>query len=187
MAKKPETFSFKVKLKNIEVRFKDVKGNDREYFEASDALAVLILSNVVFLNCYGWKDEWPVEARRAVAPIVNCNDIFAWGCADGEELPYHEIYNLWNFWRKDPIYGSAIWCMIRRNEMPQKPVERDIRKAGIWDLDALNLGKNVMDDQVKAMMLLAFGKPPATTSHNAPASTCSHPPIDQSREGTTSP
>lgn len=106
-------------------------------FEAEQGLALLLLNEVVFLNSHHWEDEWPAQARAAASLNVNCNDVFAWGCADAEEAAYADLETVYRHWRRDPYWGTAIWCMIKRREMPQRPVERRIREAGVWDLDAL--------------------------------------------------
>lgn len=111
---------------------------DRETrFEAEQGLALLLLNEMVFLNSHHWEDEWPAEARAAAYLGVNCNDVFAWGCADAEGASYADLEAVYLHWRKDPVWGTAVWCMIKRREMPQRPVEKYIRDAGIWDLDAL--------------------------------------------------
>jgi hypothetical protein len=106
-------------------------------FEKKMALAHLLMNGVVFLNSFWWEESWPEECKKLPSISVNCNDIFLWGCADGETLNYSEIEDLYKKWKKDPSYGPAIWCIIKRKQLPQKPVEDSIRKAGIWDLDAL--------------------------------------------------
>jgi hypothetical protein len=108
-----------------------------QIFEKEGALAHLLMNRVIFLNNHWWEDTWPDKAKEVVHLGVNCNDVFSWGCADSEELMYREIKTLYDMWKKDPMWGSAIWCMIKRKEMPQRPVEEHIRKAGIWDLDEL--------------------------------------------------
>lgn len=127
-------------------------------FEAEPALALLLANDVVFLNSYWMEEEWPKAAKDAINIIVNCNDVFAWGCADGERLPYDELENLYKMWKKDPAWGAAIWCMIQRKQMPQKPVEERVRKAGIWDLDKLGLGPNTMDADVTASLRALLAK-----------------------------
>lgn len=123
---------------------------EKSYFSEECALAVLLAEEVVFLNT-GWnRKEWPEEARKAWMVYVICNDVFAWGCSDAEFLPYDQVENVYRMWRKDPSWGPAIWCMLQRKEMPQKPVEDAIRKAGIWNLDALNLNKNTTAAEVEA-------------------------------------
>lgn len=128
---------------------------DEVMFEEEKALAHLLINGVVFTNSHWWEDAWPDAAKRTISIIVNCNDVFAWGSADGEELPHAEIENLYRMWRKDPVWGPSIWCIKQRNQMPQKPVEEAIRKAGIWDLDALDVGSNTMDAEVQAMFRAA--------------------------------
>lgn len=126
---------------------------DREMkFETPQALAHMLINEVIFLNDHWWQKEWPDAAKKLASLNVNCNDVFAWGCADAEELPYDEIEPLYRMWRKDPSWGPAVWCMIRRNQMPQKPVEDSIRKAGVWDLDKLGLGTNTLDAEVHAFV-----------------------------------
>lgn len=126
-------------------------------FEPEMALAHMLMNDVVFLNDHWWEKEWPEDARKRTSINVNCNDVFAWGCADAESMLHDDIEQLYRMWRKDPTWGAAVWCMIRRNQMPQKPVEERIRSAGVWDLDALRLGKNTMDAEVHAYLAVALG------------------------------
>lgn len=159
---------------------KDGSTADEAKFEEEKALALLLIDEIVFLNSYWWEDKWPEEARKVTSINVNCNDVFAWGCADAESLPHDQIEPLYRMWRKDPAWGAAIWCMIQRKQMPQKPVEDLIRKAGIWDLDTLGLGTNTMDAKVSAMfaelgasqkakLLLASANEPVKSQEKQPA------------------
>ena len=106
-------------------------------FETEQALALLLINEVVFLNQFWWEKEWPENARRKTSVSVNCNDVFAWGCADAENMDYRDLESLYDMWIKDPSWGPAVWCIIRRRELPQKPVAESIAKRGIWDLNAL--------------------------------------------------
>jgi hypothetical protein len=108
-------------------------------FESEPALALLLINKVIFINSHWFEDEWPEEARKTTSLNINCNDLFAWGCADSEECSTKDIKQIYQMWRKDPSEGPSVWCMIRRKEMPQNPVEKYIRKAGIWDLDTLQV------------------------------------------------
>lgn len=126
-------------------------------FEKEIALAHLLLNEVVFINSNWWmyfetdiKDHkwalkprsdarWTEEESKTISVNVICNDVFAWGCSESETLPHDEIKNLYRMWKKDSQWGPAVWCMIQRGQMPQKPVEDAIRKAGIWNLDELML------------------------------------------------
>ncbi len=140
-------------------------------FEREKALAHLFLNEVIYTSSHWWKHfklgdrkegggyhsvpredaEWSAEDSEIISINVNCNDVFAWGCADSEALPHREIENLYRMWVKDPLWGPAVWCMIQRRQMPQKPVGDRIRAAGIWDLDSLGLGTNTQDAEVQAM------------------------------------
>jgi hypothetical protein len=127
---------------------------DELIFEEEYALAHMLINEVVFLNSHWWRfkslgtwnDEtkrydfepktdarWTKEESELISVSVNCNDIFAWGCADAEDLPYAEIENLYRLWRADPAWGVAKWCAIRRKLQPQGPVIDAMKKAGSWD------------------------------------------------------
>lgn len=106
-------------------------------FEEDKALAHLLINEVVFLNTYHWRKDWPEEARKCTYVGVNCSDVFAWGLSDAEDANLSDIKNIYKMWQKDPSWGPAIWSMIKRNQMPQAAVEKKIRDAGIWDLDQI--------------------------------------------------
>jgi hypothetical protein len=130
---------------------KDVDGDDSKHEAQPAMLAALLAAEVVFLNTHWWNKDWPEEAQRTVKLCVICNDVFAWACADAEELDYREITDLYDHWMKDPDWGPAIWCIKKRNQMPQGPVVDRIRAAGIWDLDQMNLPSNTQNAQVQAV------------------------------------
>lgn len=129
----------------------------KDMFEEEKALAVLLAHDVAFVNSFWWEKDLPERIRNSISVNVACNDVFAWGCSDAEGLPHEEIESVYRMWRKDPSWGSAVWCMLQRKQMPQKPVEDIIRKAGIWDLDSLKLGPNTQEAELKAWLAEAFG------------------------------
>lgn len=104
-------------------------------FEKEKALALLLINDVIFLNSHWWEKEWLEEAQKLTSLNVNCNDVFAWGCADSEEVMYCQLKDLYDLWRRHPGFGHELWCMLQRKEMPQRPVAESIRNAG-FDLDA---------------------------------------------------
>lgn len=69
---------------------------------------------------------------EGIIVLLNCNDVFAWGCADTESVPHDKVPELFMLWHENHQWGPAKWCCLRRNEKPQAPVEKAIRKAGIW-------------------------------------------------------
>lgn len=124
--------------------------------EPEMALCALLRAEKVFLNTNWNKADWPEQAKKTTRIIVNCSDVFAWACADGEEAHYGDLIEIYHMWRKDPNWGPEVWCMKRRNQMPQKPVEDRIRRAGIWDFDALALGPNTLNAEVRAQLAQAI-------------------------------
>lgn len=114
---------------------------DKNVFEPELALAVLLMSKVVFLNNFWWEKELPAHMKGIVSIHVNCNDVFAWGCSDSEDLHYDEIENVYRAFLKDGHAGVEIWCIKKRNLQPQQPVLNNLKKLGLWtpELDALPL------------------------------------------------
>jgi hypothetical protein len=125
--------------------------DEQHRFIEENALAHLLMNNVVFVNSHWWQKELPEKFQEEISFNVECNDVFAWGYSDAERLPYEQIEILYRMWKKDPEWGAAIWCMIQRKEMPQKPVEKQIRAAGIWDLDSLELLSNTTEAKISFM------------------------------------
>lgn len=99
-------------------------------FEEERALAYLLAKGIVFVS-----DKWQSStASYLISLYVDCSDVFAWGFAEGEELPFEEIETLYKYVKNDPKDGSYIWCIIQRKMMPQKPVQDAITQNGIWNL-----------------------------------------------------
>lgn len=109
-----------------------------DYDESEHKLAHLILERVIFINNGWWMKEenkpWPEDHTTL---HVGCNDIFAWGCADSEDITHSEISDLYEMWKKDNNFGAAAWCIKKRKQMPQEPVEKIFRKDAIWNLEEL--------------------------------------------------
>lgn len=116
-------------------------------FEENYALAILLISEVVFINDHWWKKQhgWPEDACKRPSINVNTNDVLAWGCADAIEMDYDDLEDVYTHWEKDPAWGTAVWYCKKLNMMPQKPVADSIRKMGIWDIDNMGLEKNPTD------------------------------------------
>jgi len=120
-------------------------------FEEAKALARLLAEKVIFLNSHWWEKEWPERAQKITSLNVNCNDIFAWGCADVEEIEYSEIQSLYDMWHSNRSWGAAKWCAIKRNQQPQPTVIEAMKKAGTWDACMEALGSNTRVAEVQAL------------------------------------
>lgn len=126
------------------------KVDDEEYVDEELALSILLKEGVLFSNCryYSMTSNGMTDGRTVVL-FVLCNDIFAWGCADGENLPYEEISNLYKMWEKDKKWGAAKWCCIQRNEKPQNPVVKLMKENGSWDEQMEKLPDNYYDKKCR--------------------------------------
>jgi hypothetical protein len=107
---------------------------ESKYFnEPEDYLKYLLCEGEIIINNGWWDKEWP-EDRITVA--VLCNDIFAWGCSDAEEVLCGELEEVARAHMKDPIWGIPAWCIKKRKMMPQEPVAKAMTAAG-YDLNSI--------------------------------------------------
>jgi hypothetical protein len=127
----------------------DLKYGTGHLHNYADILAILLLERKIVINNHWWKKTWAEEHKQLFSIGVNCNDIFAWACADVEEVVFNELLDLWEFYKKDPNWGCDVWCMKKRNELPQKPVYDAIIANGIWDLDSMGLEPNLYDNHIQ--------------------------------------
>lgn len=117
-----------------------IDGELVEYFEEEKALAVLLANDQIVLNQHWWmKDKgWPKEACETMYVGVICNDVFMYACADAEEMLFSDLEEVYEHYIKDPMWGTAVWCIKKRKQKPIKPVYDKIQKSGIWNLDDIN-------------------------------------------------
>ena len=120
-----------------------IKGDEiPKEFDKDNALAFLLINDVIFTNNHWWEKEWTEEAKKTTSLNVNCNDIFAWACADSEEINVNEIEELYKLYRENAEYGQFIWCIKKRNMLPQYPIYELIQNETNWDLNKMGLDKN---------------------------------------------
>ena len=96
------------------------------YFWHDKAAEILLREEELFV-AFGDKGYERTEL------MAICNDVFAWGTADAEPLPAYSLEEFYLLWKEDERWGPIKWCCVHRNEQPQSPVARDMRKAGKWD------------------------------------------------------
>lgn len=72
-------------------------------FEPDLALQYLLSNDILIVNNFWWKKEWPEDAQRMTSLSVNCSDTFSYACANAEELLYEELEELYQHVIKDPI------------------------------------------------------------------------------------
>ena len=92
--------------------------------DRAEMLEEMIDSSAVFLH----------DENERISFWVNCNDLWSWASADGEEIPYGEIENCYKL-------GAITWACVRRNLRPFDRCEEEMKKRDAWNdtLDALPL------------------------------------------------
>jgi hypothetical protein len=104
----------------------DFECND-EYLEVEQKLAYLILQDEIFCNNGWYDDSWPKDKTTL---HVNCNDTFGYACADSEDINYSEIEDLYEMNIKDPVWGTTLWCIKKRNCKPIIQIVESLKNAG---------------------------------------------------------
>lgn len=112
-------------------------GQEETYFDDTEAIIQLLQENMAFINL-------------SEGVIINCSDVFVWGCADGEKIENEkELEEVYTWWTRYHTYGPAIWCCIKRNQKPQKPVVDAMKKLNEWDISLDKLEDNKYDAYIK--------------------------------------
>lgn len=101
-------------------------------FEPDLALQYLLSNDILIVNNFWWKKEWPEDAQRMTSLSVNCSDTFSYACADAEELLYEELEELYQHVIKDPIWGSTVWCIKKRKLKPISEIFNELTENPIW-------------------------------------------------------
>lgn len=60
---------------------------------------------------------------------VLCNDLFYWGCSDGEDFDVSDLPDLEKALKDTPKNGDILWCCRKRKMRPQKPYYEYFSKA----------------------------------------------------------
>lgn len=114
-------------------------------------LAILLVRGVVFsrdgftiIN----KDSKYEASGEGTALYVNTNDMFAWGCADAEDLPHEEIPKLFMHYHQNGADGVVMWACYRNQMQPQRAVKADMIARGVWNAGLEALTPN-MDSRPK--------------------------------------
>lgn len=112
------------------------KPDFEEIYEEPGMLAVLIANGWIGMNKHWWEKDWPEKAREQFCIFLNMNDMFAWGCADAEEITHDELKDVYTHFEKNPEWGPVIWASKKRRQLPQQPVIDMMIKDGV-DIEAL--------------------------------------------------
>ena len=98
------------------------------------------------------------DATDTVCAVVNCNDLFAWGCEDYEPVTLREIPALYFAHMADTRWGTDVWCLFKRGELPRASVLREMLAEGCVFTHAggqESLRPNTGDEEAKALVWFA--------------------------------
>ena len=124
-----------------------IKGDKSAYFDTEEALAYLFREGIVFANSRPYiTNPWEpkekhITGESTLCVFVLCNDVFAWGTADAEnitatedvDIETNELYRLMTYVLENKVWGGTKYACWKRNLQPQKPVINRLKSEGIWD------------------------------------------------------
>ena len=119
--------------------------NGEEHCDHELALAWLLEHGVLMANERETMYEGQKEGKTIVLYVL-CSDIFAWACADAEDLPLDQVSVLYKAVKADPKWGAAKWCAKKRECLPQQPAIDLMKKDGAWDAEMEAL-QNTVNEQ----------------------------------------
>lgn len=90
-------------------------------------------------------DAFVEKSPKTITLMVLCNDVFAWGCADAEEVTSEELPVLFEMYQADRVNGPVKWVCKKRNQKPQKPVADMLKEEKSWDDSMESLPDNEYD------------------------------------------
>jgi len=115
-----------------------IEGKKMPNYEAM--VAYLLDQDILFLNNYQYFQDWNNQmGDKTMCLFVNCNDVFAWACADAESVTLTELPHLFELVQKNYVWGSTIWTCLKRKRQPQKTIKDRMVKLGIWTEELENL------------------------------------------------
>ena len=118
-----------------------------------EMLAKLLQEGILFCNSRKYLDlDDKTVNPETIVLFVNCNDVFAWGCADAESLTLEELPGLFKLFEVCDITASTIWVCKKRKEKPQAPVVDWLKEHNGWDAELEALPENQYDKRCREVM-----------------------------------
>lgn len=129
------------------------------YFDEDEAIVQLLSEGILFTNFFDYshgrdKNDKVQINGRSIVLFVNCNDVFAWGCSDAEDIrDILELKQLYNLCVEYPKWGSAIWCCLKRKMKPQAAVESKMKDMGEWPEELYGLQENSYNKYLREQII----------------------------------
>lgn len=126
------------------------KDNKEEiYFDEDEAILQLLSDGILFSNfrTYSSDDKKLANDGKTIVLFMMCNDVFAWSCADAEDVSSTEdLKSLYDYCEKYGAWeGSAIWVCMKRKQKPQIPVVKMLKDKNAWPIELDTLQDNGYD------------------------------------------
>jgi len=96
-------------------------------FDNEKALGMLLLDGTISLY------DDTEYTNGEIKLWINCNDVFAWACADAEDVHYDDIESIYKSWLADKKCGGIKWAIRKRGMPPQEPMVDLFKENGCWD------------------------------------------------------
>jgi hypothetical protein len=121
----------KVHFKGVEFKW-EINGEEVDDFLPEAAAAQLLMDEVVYFAEYRYKPWFDKKNDHdGLVLVMNCGDVFAWGCADHEEIgSEEELHELYRYHMQGK---STNWVCKKRNMRPQWPLAKIMIADGRWD------------------------------------------------------
>ena len=121
----------------------DIKG---EIVPNEVAMAAKLLDDhVLTVDCHNYCDDDGGIAGKTLTLFLQCNDVFAWACADSEAVTLDELPDLFKLYMDNPDCGEIQWICIKRNQKPQLPVIDWLKAYNGWTEQLDKLPDNMYD------------------------------------------
>lgn len=82
--------------------------------------AEMVASDDAFYSQYD--DKTKTHSSENTKLCLNMNDVWAWATADGENVEWDEIPQVYKLWKEHGNNGLLVWACKKRNTRPQKPL-----------------------------------------------------------------
>jgi hypothetical protein len=128
-------------------------GKKEVYFDEEQAILQLLTEEILFSNyrTHSSDDKKLTNDGKTIVLFLNCNDVFAWACADAEDVSsIEELKSLYDYCEKYGAWqGSTIWVCMKRNQKPQRSLEKMLKDNNAWPIEVEKLQENKYDKFLK--------------------------------------
>ena len=125
------------------------KDKEEIYFDEDEAILQLLAEGILFSNyrTHSSDDKKLTNDGKTIVLFLNCNDVFAWACADAEDVSsIEELKSLYDYCEKYGAWeGSTIWVCMKRKQKPQSPVEKMLKDNNTWPIELDTIEENKYD------------------------------------------